>query len=89
MSRLTIRGSKWRRLRKKLLKAVGYRCSKCGIPGRLEVDHIIPLHDGGAAYDENNLQVLCRECHFIKSGYKPFKDPEERLKWQRFVNEIR
>jgi len=35
----------------------------------LEVDHIIPLHQGGAAVDLDNLQTLCRDCHLAKSGY--------------------
>ena len=39
-------------------------CLKHGIitAGQL-VDHIIPIADGGAEMDINNLQVLCAACH--------------------------
>ena len=32
-----------------------------------EVDHIIPLSEGGAPYDLENTQTLCRPCHFDKT----------------------
>lgn len=41
-----------------------WRCSECGRAGRLEVHHVKPLAEGGAAYDLANLRVLCRPCHF-------------------------
>ena len=31
--------------------------------GATETDHIVPLQDGGAKYDDDNLQPLCRTCH--------------------------
>lgn len=34
--------------------------------GHLELDHIIPLIDGGTEAPEN-LQVLCRQCHKTKT----------------------
>lgn len=30
-------------------------------------DHIIPIADGGALYDERNLQSLCISCHGKKT----------------------
>lgn len=40
-------------------------CAKCGGPAT-EVDHIVPLHKGGAeALD--NLQCLCHWCHKAKT----------------------
>ena len=30
------------------------------------VDHILPLSDGGAQLDQDNLQSLCNRCHQIK-----------------------
>ena len=35
--------------------------------GRLEVDHVTALADGGGEYDPANLQTLCRVCHFGKT----------------------
>lgn len=33
-----------------------------------EIDHIIPIHQGGTALGHENLQLLCTECHHIKSA---------------------
>lgn len=41
-------------------------CERCGSGGRLEVDHIVPLRDGGAN-TRANLQVLCQPCHKAKT----------------------
>jgi len=42
-----------------------YRCSECGnINGRLEIDHIKPVKFfPELVLDENNVRILCRECH--------------------------
>ena len=32
------------------------------------VDHIVPIRDGGAVLDEENLQSLCRRCHDAKTA---------------------
>lgn len=34
---------------------------------RLEVDHIVPIRNGGLPLDRNNLQLLCFTCHKVKS----------------------
>jgi len=31
-------------------------------------DHIIRIIDGGAKFDESNIQSLCNKCHNSKSG---------------------
>lgn len=45
-------------------------CVNCGrlvdYPDGFEVDHIVPLYKGGAD-DEDNCQVLCIECHKLKT----------------------
>jgi 5-methylcytosine-specific restriction enzyme A len=53
----------------------GYCCQKCGRPeAKGEIDHIVPLKDGGTEADAN-CQLLCVECHKDKSradmGLKP------------------
>jgi 5-methylcytosine-specific restriction endonuclease McrA len=53
-------------------------CTHCQAKGivRLgeELDHIMPLSKGGCN-DPTNLQMLCKECHYIKTlddmGFKP------------------
>ena len=53
----------------------------------MEVDHRIALEDGGAVYDESNLQTLCFDCHFEKSQEERKGKPTspEVLEWQRYL----
>ncbi len=41
-------------------------CRMCGRLADL-VDHIVPIMDGGAVLDEENLQSLCTACHARKT----------------------
>jgi 5-methylcytosine-specific restriction endonuclease McrA len=42
-------------------------CSRVLPAGLIEVDHVVPLADGG--YDtEANLQPLCKRCHTVKTS---------------------
>ena len=60
--------ARWRRVRRAAIERDGYRCRACGkAAGRFEVDHIIPLSEGGAPYELEGLQTLCRPCHFDKT----------------------
>ena len=58
----------WRALRSAVIKERGPICEKCGAGGRIYVDHIQELRDGGAPLDRSNLMCLCSSCHVIKSG---------------------
>jgi len=58
---------RWSLVRRRVLYRDGWRCRQCGRAGKLEVDHRIPLEDGGAPYDPQNLQSLCRGCHTAKT----------------------
>ena len=74
-----------------VLERDGYRCQAvgCGKAGRLEVDHVIPMHRGGDAYDLANLQALCAfPCHAAKSRREnPRRRPvsADRIAWGRVV----
>lgn len=68
-----INNYKWQLLRAKKFRANPI-CEMCAAAGRVrpteEVHHIIPVENGKdeaemtrLAYDYNNLQSLCRECH--------------------------
>lgn len=62
---------RWRKYRKALIMRRGGECVACGatpLDQHIHVDHIKPLADGGEPYDENNLQLLCRECHGKKTA---------------------
>lgn len=64
----------YHRTRKKLIEALGGRCSKCGINENLEFHHINGdgLHGIGGwgqlyevrdRIDDHSIILLCRECH--------------------------
>ena len=56
----------WAQIRLLVLDAQGWICQRCGGWGN-QYDHIKPLSQGGALYDEDNLQTLCRGCHIAKT----------------------
>ena len=48
----------------------GARCARCGsliLADVVDVDHVQPLALGGEDTD-GNVQILCRDCHLIKTG---------------------
>ena len=57
-------------LRHEVFKRDGYMCVECGATkqdGRLHVDHIIPVSQGGSN-ELSNLQTLCEDCNLAKSN---------------------
>ena len=78
-ARLT-KGTRYERLRRQILDAANWRCSTCGSFGN-EVHHVRALHKGGAPYDPDNLQVLCRTHHI--ETHRPI-DPA-RKEWADFL----
>ena len=50
-------------------KTEKYTCQRCGMKSErkmdFEIDHIIPMNEGGLT-TEDNLQLLCRRCNRIK-----------------------
>ena len=64
----------------------GWRCCECGRAGRLEVDHIQPLHRGGAPYALENLQALCAfPCHGAKTRRENTLPTPGRDAWRELV----
>ncbi len=80
---------RWRVVRLQALDRDGWACTSCGRRGRLEVDHKTALEDGGDLYDLDNLQALCRSCHFSKSRREQqARHPRpDRDGWQTFIDE--
>ena len=82
--------ARWKRVKRAAIERDGYRCRHCGkAAGRFEVDHIVPLSDSGAPFDMENLQTLCRPCHFDKSTLDRggvLHVPDEA--WVRLVEEL-
>ena len=90
-----INGKAWLRVRRLALDRDGWRCqgvltdgSKCLRPGRLEIDHIVPLDKDGAPLELSNLQALCRPCHFAKTGAENSTAGPERLAWSAVLREL-
>ena len=62
-----------------------YKCEECGHEGKVRefnVDHIVPVMECqdwnkivARFWDEDNLQLLCKECHKVKT-----KDDRRRIK---------
>ena len=79
---------RWAEARRATLDRDGWRCCQCGRAGRLEVDHRVPLAQGGAEFDPANLQSLCRGCHLSKSAAeREAKLPADVRAWQAFVRD--
>jgi 5-methylcytosine-specific restriction protein A len=56
-------------LRKNIRRAGWAKCTKCGLeflPSAVDIDHIIPLAQGGQDIP-SNVQCLCRPCHKAKT----------------------
>ena len=76
-------------LRRRALERDGYRCRACGRAGRLEADHVVPLDKGGAPYDPENLQALCRGCHIQKTrGENKRPVTPEQAAWNDLVDQL-
>ena len=60
---------RWRKLsaRHRREEPLCRQCFKRGIiTAGVLTDHIIPILEGGAEWDNDNLQTLCDRCHQIK-----------------------
>lgn len=76
-------------LRFQILERDGWQCVQCGKRGRLECDHIVPLHHGGHSTPEN-LQALCVRCHIIKTKQENRKfQVEGQAEWEFFASDKR
>jgi 5-methylcytosine-specific restriction endonuclease McrA len=63
---------RWRRLRKQKLNAnplCEYKLA-CTLARATEVDHVVPIEDGGDAFDWDNLKSTCKACHLLKTRYR-------------------
>ena len=77
--------ARWAATRRRLFDRDGWRCQKCGRPGRLEAHHLQPLEDGGAVFALQNLLTLCRGCHIAL--HRPPEIPGQ-AEWRTMVREI-
>lgn len=54
--------SSWEEQKRCVKQRDGHRCVKCSSPVNLQVDHIIPIAQGGKTV-MTNLWTLCLDCH--------------------------
>ena len=79
--------NRWRAVRLLVLARDLYRCQSCGrAAGILEVDHRVPISQGGDPWAPSNLQALCRGCHLGKTRVEQGTvEHPERVAWRRLV----
>ncbi len=56
------RPAAWTRLSNALRRA-RRMCEACGARPTFTVDHVVPLHLGGARWARSNLRAVCADCH--------------------------
>lgn len=59
--------ARWRRVRNRKLNR-NPMCEHCERKPATDVDHIVPIRNGGARLRMSNLQSLCRPCHATKTA---------------------
>lgn len=70
-----------------------HTCRACGCavwsPGNAEVDHVVPITEGGAPFDPDNCQTLCRGCHIAKTRVENQREPTKAERaWRALVDEL-
>ena len=87
-SAAVIRTKRWKALRQQVLRRDNYKCVSCSAAGDLEIDHVKPVRDAPElAYEIDNLQALCRQCHSAKTRAEVFGKPEntEKRRWRMLL----
>ena len=86
--RILFNSRRWQRVRLAVLDRDGWRCCACGLYGN-EVDHVVPLDRGGAAFDFGNLQTLCRTDHIQKTREENTRPPTPaEAAWREMIAAI-
>lgn len=75
----------WLEVRRAVLQAAGWRCARCKAFAD-EVHHLVKLADGGAPYDRDNLQAICRRCHLDE--HLPPAERKHRREWGALVRRV-
>ncbi|MEB3198431.1 MAG: HNH endonuclease, partial [Candidatus Sericytochromatia bacterium] len=67
------------RIRALVMARDGHKCTACGTAQHLELDHIVPVSQGGNP-EPDNLQVLCRQCNRRKRVRSTdYRGPAQRV----------
>lgn len=66
---LTFRASDAKKMwRENIFIRDGNRCTYCGSPDNLTIDHVVPRSRGGARWDDTNCTTACRPCNQLKGS---------------------
>jgi len=85
-------------VRAKVLQKFNYSCAICGCKENLVIHHIIPRSTVGLVcpkeiLSEDNLIVLCEECHNMFHPFEPYGSKEDFYKivdlWKELLNQLR
>jgi len=59
-----------------------WRCSKCGalLPAAFEVDHTVPLWEGGGDDPDSNATAMCPNCHAAKTQHEAVQRAQQRAR---------
>ena len=77
---------RWRWVRRVVLDRDGWKCTKCGRVGRLEVHHRQSIRRTDAdPFDPDGCETLCRVCHFRAHDKARKLDVPGRAEWAQFA----
>ena len=87
--------ARYRRARRAYLALHPY-CEACKAKGIVmpsaELDHIVPLADGGPLWGESNWQALCEACHDEKTTCentgRRARDIPGQAAWRKRLNQL-
>lgn len=65
----------------------GWRCTRCGVAGRLECHHVVPLDVDPEQdpYAVQGLVTLCRTCHIAEHRREPTR---EEAAWRVLITDL-
>ena len=77
---------RWAAVRRQAFERDGWRCTACGMAGRLEGHHEPPLRRGADPYELAGIKTLCRDCHIKR--HRPDDMVSGRMAWHDAVAEL-
>ena len=86
----------WRATRATVMLRAGFLCERClderrHVPGSI-VHHKIPIRDGGARFDPDNCELVCRPCHEARHAEiekaKGLETDPERSAWDMYMADM-
>ncbi|AHD19525.1 HNH endonuclease [Rhodococcus pyridinivorans SB3094] len=67
-----VHSRRWRTLRAHLLQEHPL-CTACHRAVATVLDHVVPVAEGGAMWDESNLAPMCKPCHDAKTAQEALR----------------